>query len=118
MANWLLLWACTPKPIIIPPPPPPRTQEAIIDRTPKRTMIMTAWYYTQNRNWEKAEEYFSLAHQSAPEDPWIFLAWGDAAHSVAQAQKAIWAWEQALSRTSTADIDMRTELYQKIDAYR
>ena len=118
MGSVMFLWACAPKPITIPPPPPPRTQKAIVNRIPQRSLVMTAWYYTHSKDWEKAEKFFSRAHETTPEDPWVFVSWGDAAHSISLGQKAVWAWEQALERTSTAEIEIRADLYQKIDAYR
>ena len=118
MGSLLFFWSCAPKNIYIPPPPPPPTRKVMVDKAPKRTMIMMAWYHTHRREWYKAETFFSQAHQIAPDDPWIFVSWGDAAHHVSQVERAIWAWEQALAKTTPSDIDVRVELYRKLDQYR
>ena len=118
MVNFLLLlWSCTPKPITIPPPPPPPKNRPIINKAPQRSLIMLAWYHTHQGQWTQAEESFQKAHQLSPTDPWIFLSWGDAAEEVNNGERAVWAWNQALSYTSVKDIEIRTLLYQKIDAY-
>ena len=90
----------------------------MVDKSPKRTMIMMAWYHTHKREWNKAEDFFAQAHESHPEDPWIFVSWGDAAHHASQVERAIWAWEQALHNISASDVDVRAELYQRLDQYR
>ena len=81
-------------------------------------MIMMAWYHTHKREWEKAENFFSQAQKTNPEDPWIFVSWGDAAHHISQVERAIWAWKQALDKTAASDIEVRANLYRKLDQYR
>ena len=113
----LYLWFACPKPIVIPPPPKISLASPITDIAPQRTHIMMAWYQTYTNKWEQAQEHFRSAHDLAPEDPWIYISWGDAADVIGDGTQAVWAWEKALEMIPPTDVYIRNSLYQKIESY-
>ena len=113
----LYMWLACPKPIVIPPPPKLPISTPIEDTSPQRTEIMMAWYHTYNNRWDQAQESFRQAHQHAPDDPWVYIIWGDAADSIGDGAQAVWAWERALEIAPPTELNLRKMLYQKISEY-
>ena len=80
-----------------------------------RNTILKAWYHTHRKEWTQANLWFQKAAEQTPNDPWIYIHWGDAAQKLQQTELASQKWNMAFERILPSAVAKRRELKQKIE---
>ena len=111
-----LLYGCKHDPI---PIPIPTVEHQAIHTIPEtktpRNTILKAWYHTHRKEWEQANLWFQQAVDQAPNDPWIYIHWGDAAQKLNHTDLASQKWKMAFTLILPSAVAQRRALKQKIE---
>ena len=117
MVSLLLSLACAPAIVIAIPPPPPLQENRTRANTKQRYHILRAWHFSHRKQWKEARQSFEEAAKYAPNDPWIYVHWGDAARMLNKEEETVEAWSTALSLFSMKQTKERTLIHQRLRMY-
>ena len=114
-----LLWvlSCAPNIIVDIPPPPPLRESSNQRNNTQRYLVLRAWHHSHNHKWEAARLSFGEAAKHAPNDPWLYVHWGDAAMKLGKKDEAVDAWSKALSLFGVRQTEERALVHQKLRSY-
>ena len=82
-------------------------------------LVLRAMLHAEAKNWEDCNSHFALAARRRPNDPYLYMHWGDAALKLGQHQTAVKRYKEALGRFGVHRDDLRAKIHAKIkDATR
>ena len=76
--------------------------------------IILAQLQLKNGDWLGAQQSLQKAKKLAPQDPWLYAAWGEMAWEKGDSQEAIKQWKHSIRLFGMHAPQKRAELHKKI----